>query len=196
MREHFNSKAKEAKFSICTDAFILSAPSSSPPLHFCTDSFMLSAQVRIFLAIFALILTLSCANKNQRTEIPFQKQGTVAIINFFSEEIVFDVELAEDVWSKAQGLMFRYRLEPHQGMFFIFDFEDYQSFWMKNTYLSLDMIFIDESFQIIDIHENAFPLSEEMIISEHPAKYVLEVLGGTVKRSNIRIGDRAVFERE
>ena len=151
--------------------------------------------VSCLLYLVACLLSLgSCVEKNSRIEIPFQKQGTVTVVNGLNEEFVFDVELADDVWKKTQGLMFRYKLEPNQGMFFIFDFEDIQSFWMKNTYLSLDIIFIDKEFQIVDIHENAFPLSEEAILSSVPAMYVLEVLGGTVRKSGIRVGDRVLID--
>ncbi|MCL2063431.1 MAG: DUF192 domain-containing protein [Candidatus Cloacimonetes bacterium] len=147
--------------------------------------------------IFCLFLIISCSNKNNtKKEILFNKQGIVTIINSQQDEIIFDVELAEDIWQRSQGLMFRYRLESNQGMFFIFDFTDYQSFWMRNTYLSLDMIFIDENFLIVDIHENAFPLSEDAIISSHPAMYVLEVLGGTSKKKGINVGDSVVFRRD
>ena len=141
--------------------------------------------------IFILMQT-GClrSERNTRTDIPFKKQGTVSIINSADDEIIFDVEIADDLWKRAQGLMFRYKLEANQGMFFIFDFQEQQSFWMKNTYLSLDMIFVDEDFIIVDIHPNAFPLSEEPIISEQPAMYVLEVLGGTARRMNIKVGDR------
>jgi len=153
----------------------------------------------ILLTLFCAFLFhthASCSLKNSRTEIAFNKQGTITITNSLDNEIVFDIEIADNVWSQAQGLMFRYKLDPHQGMFFIFENEDYRTFWMKNTYLSLDIIFIDADFYIVDIFENAFPLSEETILSKLPAKYTLEILGGRSKSLGITIGDLVFFERD
>ena len=141
------------------------------------------------LKLFLLILIITaCSNNNSSNEITFKKEAVVQIINSDGEELNFDVELADEPHKQAQGLMFRYKLEPNQGMFFIFKNNEQQSFWMKNTYLSLDIIFIDENFTIVQIHENAFPLSEEPILSDYPAKYVLEVLGGTAKQQSINVG--------
>ena len=150
---------------------------------------------KYFNIIFIILLFISCTKTNNKSNPVFQKQGTVKIFNAFEEEIIFDVELAEDDFKRARGLMFRYSLEPNQGMFFLFDYQTTQSFWMRNTYLSLDMLFIDENFMIVDIHENAFPLSEELIESKVPAKYVLEILGGKSKSLKINIGDRVLFEK-
>ena len=157
--------------------------------------------MRLFNKIFAIIILIlflfSCANRSQKTntDIPFNKQGTVTIKNYLNQDIIFDVELAEDDWSRMQGLMFRYKLEDNQGMFFIMPTETYQSFWMRNTYLSLDMIFIDENMEIVEIYENAFPLSDDFIQSSYPAKYVLEVLAGMSLKNSIRVGDFVRFER-
>jgi len=106
-----------------------------------------------------------------------------------SDTLLFDIEIADDRDKRAQGLMFRYKMEPNQGMIFVFDTSEILSFWMKNTFISLDMLFINEDFEIIQIHENAFPLSEEPIRSNYPAKYVLEILGGVSARKGINVGD-------
>ena len=147
----------------------------------------------IVLCIF-FILFISCKQKNLSQQILFSKDTTLKIINSNQEEFEFDVELANDEYKRERGLMYRYKLEANQGMLFIFDFTEIRSFWMKNTYISLDMIFIDESFCIVDIHQNAFPLSEESIVSKEPAKYVFEIRGGTTKMMNINIGDRVVWD--
>ena len=131
---------------------------------------------------------VACKESNTGKEINFRKDAELRIVSE-QNEIVFEVELADTPARRVQGLMFRYKMEPNQGMFFIFDHEEPQSFWMKNTYLSLDMIFIDENFQIVQIYENAFPLKEEPIVSDYPARYVLEILGGTAKMVGIEIGN-------
>jgi hypothetical protein len=140
-----------------------------------------------------LILLLSCKQGSPSSrEIQFTHDATVTIFTSSGDEIEFDVEYAIDYAKRAQGLMWRYRMEPNQGMLFFFEYEDYQTFWMKNTYLSLDMIFINSEFEIVYIHENAFPLDETQITGAVPARYVLEVLGGTSHRIGIGVGDRVL----
>jgi hypothetical protein len=137
---------------------------------------------------------LSCKPGSSSThEIPFTLDGTITIITSSGCEIEFEIEYAISDAKRVQGLMFRYKMEPNQGMLFFFDDEDYQTFWMKNTYLSLDMIFINSEFEIVYIHENAFPLSETQIVGEVPAKYVLEILGGASRRLGINVGDKVEF---
>jgi len=77
-----------------------------------------------------------------------------------------------------QGLMFRSHMEMNQGMFFIFPEEEEQIFWMKDTKISLDIIFVGNDFKIIHIARHTIPYSKEPILSIHPAKYVVEVNAG------------------
>ena len=143
-----------------------------------------------------IVLPIACKQPPppSNNQVPFKIDTTLKIINANNEIIEFDVELATDDYKKERGLMYRYNLEENQGMFFVFDFMEIRSFWMKNTYISLDMIFIDESFFIVDIHENAFPLSEASILSKVPAKYVFEVKGGLCRKMNIRVGDKIMID--
>src|SRR5690348_6836692 len=111
---------------------------------------------------------------------------------------VFAVEIAETDASREKGLMFRKSLPEGQGMLFDFHQEQPVSFWMKNTYIPLDMIFISADGRILRIAENAEPLSERMIPSGAPVLAVLEVIGGTARRLGIATGDRVahpVFKR-
>jgi hypothetical protein len=144
--------------------------------------------------IVALILSVACTKDTPRHEIAFLHQATLTISKADLTEVTFDVELARDHQKRVQGLMHRYKMEPHQGMLFVFDYEDHQSFWMKDTYLSLDMLFIDEQFQIVEIYENAFPLCEIPILSERPAMYVLEILGGLSKKHGVAVGDMVSYK--
>jgi len=103
------------------------------------------------------------------------------------------VEIADDVEERARGLMFRNSLEWNNGMLFIFEEERNLTFWMKNTYIPLDMIFINKDLRVVYIKENAQPCLEENCIiypSNQPAKYVLEVNAGFVEKNKIKIGDR------
>lgn len=105
----------------------------------------------------------------------------------------FVVEIADrpELWSR--GLMFRRRLAPDAGMFFIFFRSDVQTFWMKNTLLPLDMIFAGSRGRINTIWENVPPCLPPhrcpTYESSSPSLYVLEVNGGTARKKGIRIGD-------
>jgi len=143
----------------------------------------------VFLGIFG------CARRSERIEFFFTKDAELRIITAENDTLFFDIEIADTPHKRNQGLMFRYSMEPNQGMLFVFDYPDIQSFWMRNTYISLDIIFIDEHFRIVYIHENAFPLCEEPIFYNQPTKYVLELLGGVAERKGIGVGDEVGIMR-
>ena len=103
---------------------------------------------------------------------------------------VFAVEMAVTPEEQAKGLMFRKQLPEGQGMLFDFHREQPTSFWMKNTYVSLDMIFIRADGRILRIAENTVPLSETLVPSGGPVLAVLEVVAGTAKKLGIAAGDR------
>jgi uncharacterized membrane protein (UPF0127 family) len=103
---------------------------------------------------------------------------------------VFAVEMALTPEEQAKGLMFRRSLPEGQGMLFDFQREQPTSFWMKNTYIPLDMIFIRADGRILRIAENTVPLSEALVPSGGPVRAVLEVIGGTAKKLGIAPGDR------
>jgi uncharacterized protein len=86
--------------------------------------------------------------------------------------------------------MFRKELPEGRGMLFDFDREQPVSFWMHNTYIPLDMIFIRADGRILRIAENTEPLSDRLVPSGGPVRAVLEVMGGTAKRLGIEAGDR------
>jgi uncharacterized membrane protein (UPF0127 family) len=103
---------------------------------------------------------------------------------------VFAVELASTPEEQAKGLMFRRELPEGQGMLFDFHREQPTSFWMKNTYIPLDMIFIRGDGRILRIAENTVPLSEALVSSGGPVRAVLEVNAGTARKLGIAPGDR------
>jgi uncharacterized membrane protein (UPF0127 family) len=103
---------------------------------------------------------------------------------------VFTVELASNDEERAQGLMFRKELPEGRGMLFDFQRDQDVSFWMKNTYIPLDMIFIRGDGRILRIAENTEPMSTRMIPSGGPVRGVLEVIGGTAKKLGIQPGDK------
>jgi uncharacterized membrane protein (UPF0127 family) len=103
---------------------------------------------------------------------------------------VFSVEMATTEEEKQTGLMYRKELADGKGMLFDFNPEQEVSMWMKNTYVSLDMIFIRADGRILRIAENTEPLSTKIISSKGPARAVLEVVAGTAQKYGIRPGDR------
>jgi uncharacterized membrane protein (UPF0127 family) len=111
---------------------------------------------------------------------------------------VFNVEIAKTTEERERGLMFRKELPDGQGMLFDFSPQQEVSMWMKNTYVSLDMIFIRADGRILRIAENTKPLSERIISSGGPVKAVLEVVAGTARKDGIAAGDRVagpLFDR-
>lgn len=106
----------------------------------------------------------------------------------------FDVELAQTMAQQAQGLMFRESMAADAGMLFIYDSVRPASFWMKNTLLPLDMIFIAADGRVVNIHERAVPGSLDSVNSAGPVKAILELNGGMSARLGIRPGDRVRHE--
>jgi uncharacterized membrane protein (UPF0127 family) len=103
---------------------------------------------------------------------------------------VFAVEMATNDAERAQGLMDRKELPEGRGMLFDFEREQDVAFWMKNTYIPLDMIFIRANGRILRIAENTTPLSLQTVPSGGPVRGVLEVIGGTARKLGIAPGDQ------
>ncbi|SFL57416.1 hypothetical protein SAMN03159423_2576 [Bradyrhizobium sp. NFR13] len=104
----------------------------------------------------------------------------------------FSVEIAKTDEERATGLMYRKELADGRGMLFDFNPEQQISMWMKNTFLSLDMIFISGDGRVLRIAENTEPQSLKIISSGGPARAVLEVVAGTAKKYGIAPGDQVV----
>ncbi len=107
----------------------------------------------------------------------------------------FRVEVADTVEKRRWGLMYRSELGADEGMLFVFPDEKARSFWMKNTPLSLDMIFMDRRRRVVGIIHDAVPFSTRSVGVGLPSRYVLEVRAGLARRKGIVEGDVARFER-
>ena len=130
------------------------------------------------------------------SEPQFIKQGELAFLKADSTIVVkIDIEIADDDAKRERGLMFRRQMELNHGMLFIFEDEDIRSFWMKNTYLPLDILYLNARKKIVRIHENVATLNERSIPSDFPAKYVVEVIAGFCALYNIQVGDGMTFIR-
>ncbi len=136
-------------------------------------------------ASLSLAAVTACA---QEADVKFQKSSLVIVTA--NREIKFDVELATNDAERAHGLMFRKRLGAYEGMLFDFFKEMPVSFWMKNTLIPLDMVFIAGDGTIKHIHANAVPLSTDTIPSESPVRAVLEINGGSARLLGIKPGDK------
>ena len=132
------------------------------------------------LVIFCLIFLVGCEKNFSRIYVDNGKNL-----------IEINVEIADDNNERIKGLMLKENLEEGRGMFFIFEDESYHKFWMKNTSIPLDIIFIDKNFRIIEV-KNALPCKKEPCIlyePSKPAKYVLEVNLGFAARNKISTGN-------
>jgi uncharacterized membrane protein (UPF0127 family) len=109
------------------------------------------------------------------------------------KQVSVAVELATTPEKRRLGLMYRQDLREGEGMLFLFPKEESLAFWMKNTHLSLDLIFINRTQQIVSIVKEATPYSEKLLPSGQPAQFVLEVLAGFCQRKGIEVGDRVEF---
>lgn len=108
-------------------------------------------------------------------------------------EHAYTVEIAETPQEKARGLMFRRSMPKDRGMIFLHDPPRRATMWMRNTYISLDMIFISERGTVIRIEANTEPFSTDVIDSGDIASAVLELNAGEAARIGLKPGDRVVF---
>ncbi len=143
---------------------------------------------RLLAAVIALFAAVSMPNSPGFAQQPLEKLTVVTS----SGRHVFRVEVMRKPEDLARGLMFRRRLPANRGMLFDFGRVDPVAMWMRNTYISLDMVFIDNKGVVANIAENTEPLSELNIVSARPVLAVLEVIAGTAKRIGLKPGDRII----
>ena len=103
---------------------------------------------------------------------------------------MFSIELADDPGERAQGLMFREELGRNQGMLFVYESPRHASFWMRNTLIPLDMIFVGPDGVVTRVHENAIPLDETSIDGGGDVLAVLEINGGLASQLGIGVGSK------
>jgi uncharacterized membrane protein (UPF0127 family) len=133
-------------------------------------------------------------NLNVPAEAPnFVKEGEVTFLKNGKVHLKIDVEIAENENERAKGLMYRSSIPDSVGMLFIFDRPEPQSFWMHNTSIPLDIIYVDANKKIISIAANTEPYSDEAVPSLGDAQYVVEVNAGFSERNNIKTGDAISF---
>lgn len=145
---------------------------------------------RIAFALFLLAALVATAAGAAET---FRKSDLV-IQTAAGGRFRFDVEVAETPRQREQGLMHRARMADEEGMLFLYPSEQSVSMWMKNTLISLDMLFVNPDGLIRNIQERAVPGSLATLSSTGPVLGVIELNGGLTRRLGIRPGDRVVHE--
>ena len=147
---------------------------------------------------FFFFNTVSCKKEIKQVnqaEITFKKEGDLVIFKSTSDstKIKLDIEIADNDYETQTGLMYRTSMKSNQGMLFVFDDQVERFFYMKNTKIPLDLIFIDENKKIVSFQKNAQPFDENSLPSKFPAKYVLEVNANLVDTWELNIGDLISF---
>lgn len=126
----------------------------------------------------------------------FTKEGELSFTDSLgTPKTKIDLEFADNEYERELGLMKRIEMKESQGMLFIFPDEQIRSFWMRNTLISLDMIFINADMQIVTIHKSTTKLSDQAYPSTKPAMYVVEVTAGFTDRQKIYVGDKIDWKR-
>ncbi len=149
-----------------------------------------------FLLILIPLLTTQCGSENgtesaeRHAGRTVQPTHEIQILNEQQDQTVTRVRvaLAQTEQERSAGLMDVRQMPFDTGMYFIFDEEAPRSFWMANTPLSLDILFVNREHRIVRIHTRTVPFSERQIRSELPAMYTLEVNAGFVSEYDIREG--------
>ncbi len=148
----------------------------------------IAAAVFLFAAMFAAPVLR--AEEPERVIYP----ADVLTIATSKKTFRIEIEVATTQLQHAHGLMFRHRLDPDQGMLFLYDRDATVLMWMKNTFVPLDMLFIDNNGRIAGIAANTVPLSTDIVSSAVPVRAILEVPGGTAARLGIAAGDRVIYK--
>ena len=154
---------------------------------------------RYILALILFSFTFSACKDDKKvikqTEVAFQKEGELTIFKKDSTQVTLDIEIADTEYETQTGLMYRSSMKTNQGMLFVFDDVAPRSFYMKNTKIPLDLIFIDGNNKIVSFQKNAKPFDESSLPSNAPAKYVLEINAGLVNTWQLTVGDSISYKK-
>jgi len=153
---------------------------------------------RILLAFIVLagvfyIVQFQMNGPHPPADAPIFSRDHLSIRRADGTSIPFNIEIATTAKEEAFGLMFRRSIEPETGMLFLWDPDREISMWMKNTYISLDMLFIRRDGSIAKIVTHTVPLNLTPISSDQPIHSVLEIKAGEVERLGLAPGDKVVF---
>ncbi|NMM46189.1 DUF192 domain-containing protein [Rhodospirillaceae bacterium KN72] len=149
---------------------------------------MKRALLTVFICVFCLTGLARAQSEGQ--DLPTEP---LTIVTQDGAEHVFEVEVATSPEERQVGLMYRNELAPDHGMIFIYPYDKRVSMWMKNTFIPLDMLFLESDGTVESIRERAVPHSLTPIPSKGRVRAVLELPGGSIDRFGIRSGDKVRF---
>lgn len=150
--------------------------------------------------VLAVVLLAGCGNSDApeaiRMGTEFTPEGTLSFVSPTDSVLrTIDIEIAETDAERARGLMFRRSMGYDKGMLFIFEQADQSGFWMKNTPMSLDILFISPDSSVVSIAKRTTPFSEATITPDGPKQFVVEVRAGFADRFGIDTGTRIRWQR-
>ena len=161
----------------------------------------MNRHINLILLLLCLTLCYSCKKEApnlepEKLKYTFRHDGSLEVFGKDNKlKTTFRIEIVESEEEVTRGMKYRDSMDDDTGMLFVFGAPDIYDFWMQDTYLPLDMLFIASDGTINEIHENAVPFSEERI---HPTQihlYVLEIKAGLAKKLNIASGDRIIWKK-
>ena len=152
--------------------------------------------ILIIILCCSFVFPLSTFTANARTldDLEDLEKGTVSIKLNSNESIEFSVLIAESNKDRRQGLMHIEFMEENQGMLFVFNPPRRVSMWMRNTPMSLDILFINRNGEVINMEENTTPYSTKALSSGGTIRWVLEINGGLAKKMGIKTGDLVLLD--
>jgi len=148
--------------------------------------------------ILAITLILGCSNRSKKiittTEPQFKAEGILYVTrqtDTLLHKLI--IEVADTPYERETGMMYRSSMKKHQGMLFVFNKEAQRSFYMKNTEIPLDIIYLNKNLEVVSIIHNAEPMNEQSLSSKVPAQFVLELLAGQSNALGLLVGDQVSY---
>ncbi len=146
-------------------------------------------------ALYFIFTNFGGSEKKTDEEYMFKKQGELTFQDTNGNSLTkIDIQIAQTDFDRELGLMFRKDMNENRGMLFIFPDIQIRNFWMRNTLIPLDIIFVDSSKTIINIAKNTTPYSDNSYASTRPAKFVVEVNAGFSDKYKISAGDKISWD--
>ncbi len=166
-------------------------PKQQPSVKKIKPVYKIIAVIAVLALVAFLVLPGILKKDKHLDEYSFKKEGELTFYSENNKQLAkIDIEIADTEYDRQLGLMKRKSMEENEGMLFIFPGESLKSFWMRNTFIPLDMIFVNANKEIVTIHKNTKVLSDQSYPSSAPAEYVIEVNAGYTDKYKIKEGDK------
>ncbi len=154
----------------------------------------------VYLILLSAFLYASCNHRSEKKltsiEPVFHYDADILILRKHDTVARFKTEFADNEAKREIGLMYQKTMKDNQSMWFVFPDEQIRYFYMKNTYIPLDIIYFDKNKKIVSVAKNAHPLDETSLPSNKPAQYVLEIKGGLFEKLGLKKGDSAIVVKK